>query len=488
MCPDNSDLDFDVFDDDPDSLVDACHTAELYAQEGAVAALRRFINGFPHSHGWLATSALCELNPFKNTIISEYLTFRKLAEPDEIPEDMESLARRQLDRAWRDLYCVVKLLLFMGADVNAQDCAHDSTALHKFSRYAEASEIVRLLLKSGADPAILDKNGATPLSYAVAAKCSENVRTLLELGANPNERTAYHKYRSAVAQAACNDSIELLNMLIAAGADVNLRDREGRTAIMIALLHNEEPEAVVSILLAAGADLALTDNHGFCAADYAISEIGFVMEAPTQIPFDQIHYEIVAAARDGKVWKLAQYQLGTVHRRILNLALFNAAKRGHIDAADVLLKLGADINGVEVHGVAPVIAAVFYLRSAMVRFLVKHGADVNCKKPHDGRSPLHIICTRLLPSESRAAEKLPALHLELTRLLIESGADVNARDNNEATPLYWAVYSGFYEVVSLLFTHGADATMPDKWGLTPIKLAEKSVRMRALVRRWLHCQ
>jgi ankyrin repeat protein len=83
-----------------------------------------------------------------------------------------------------------------------------------------------------------------------------------------------------------------------------------------------------------------------------------------------------------------------------------------------------------------------------VKELLEKGVNVNVKGEYD-LTPLH-----------RAMEWLPHLHgkdfLELTKVLVDAGADVNALDVDGTTPMYLAAIEGFYDVVVYLHTHGAD--------------------------------
>jgi predicted component of type VI protein secretion system len=64
-------------------------------------------------------------------------------------------------------------------------------------------------------------------------------------------------------------------------------------------------------------------------------------------------------------------------------------------------------------------------------------------------------------------------------LLLENGADVNAKDINKDTPLHLAAFRGSKEVVDLLLAHGADVNARNEMGQTPLSLALcKKVRVR----------
>jgi len=88
--------------------------------------------------------------------------------------------------------------------------------------------------------------------------------------------------------------------------------------------------------------------------------------------------------------------------------------------------------------------------------LIEKGADVNAKT-NDGRTPLH-----------RAAENNAA---EAAALLIQHGADVNAKTDDGRTPLYLAAGSNVAEVVTLLIQHGADVNAKTDDGRTPLHWA-----------------
>jgi len=62
-------------------------------------------------------------------------------------------------------------------------------------------------------------------------------------------------------------------------------------------------------------------------------------------------------------------------------------------------------------------------------------------------------------------------NLDAMRLLVEHGADVNARTNWDATPLHIAAFNGRTAAAQFLLDHGADTTVRDQHGQTPLDLA-----------------
>ena len=65
------------------------------------------------------------------------------------------------------------------------------------------------------------------------------------------------------------------------------------------------------------------------------------------------------------------------------------------------------------------------------------------------------------------------------RALLDNGADINTLDEAHDTALTWAAYSGHTEIVRLLIDRGADMTIPNKGGATPLQLAQGYKRHEA---------
>ncbi|MGC8924180.1 MAG: ankyrin repeat domain-containing protein, partial [Candidatus Micrarchaeia archaeon] len=58
------------------------------------------------------------------------------------------------------------------------------------------------------------------------------------------------------------------------------------------------------------------------------------------------------------------------------------------------------------------------------------------------------------------------------KVLIENGADVNAKDNDGWTPAHWATRNGHLEPLKVLIENGADVNSKDKYDWTPFDLAK----------------
>jgi hypothetical protein len=82
------------------------------------------------------------------------------------------------------------------------------------------------------------------------------------------------------------------------------------------------------------------------------------------------------------------------------------------------------------------------LTTSVKRLLSIRNINVNVKDDGDGWTPLHWAALNG--------------HVEITRLLLQNGAEVNAESNGGWTPLHWAASQGYIDILHLLVENGAD--------------------------------
>ena len=93
-----------------------------------------------------------------------------------------------------------------------------------------------------------------------------------------------------------------------------------------------------------------------------------------------------------------------------------------------------------------------------VKELLRDGADVNAQDMFGGNTGLHWAAR-----QGAAA---------MARLLIDNGADPNARNDADETPLHWAAAEGRKEIVVMLIARGAKVNAAAMGGETPLRRAE----------------
>ncbi|KAH9047977.1 ankyrin repeat-containing domain protein [Lactarius deliciosus] len=144
--------------------------------------------------------------------------------------------------------------------------------------------------------------------------------------------------------------------------------------------------------------------------------------------------------------------------------LVAALHGGYIRAAELLFRLGANVDGRGTEWTPLHIVCRWHhdLVVGAVRFLLTHGADVNPQREHLS-TPLHLVLRNCL------ASCIP----ELMRMLLDHGADVNTEENFGRTPLHRVLgdknlVSYIPELMRMLLDHGANVNTEDNFGRTPL--------------------
>lgn len=168
---------------------------------------------------------------------------------------------------------LVQLLLEAGARVKSEDPDNRDNVLQHAIRIGNV-EIARLLIKAGADPngKVVERNGVRENPILIKSFPSyysdphEMMFLMLEAGADPN--VTDKEGRSALHVGVDRGNIKIVKALLEAGAKVNARDPEGRTPLFLAV-KNRDLHHLVEPLLDAGADPRIKNKEGKNALDIA---------------------------------------------------------------------------------------------------------------------------------------------------------------------------------------------------------------------------
>ncbi|XP_037320448.2 ankyrin repeat domain-containing protein 61-like [Pungitius pungitius] len=219
-----------------------------------------------------------------------------------------------------------------------------------------------------------------------------------------------------------------MQILLATGADPEMRDQLGQTALHLALsgwpsVWTTRPKngskfqtAVVGVRRRAEACLRLLFEHGIDPNAKA--------EGSHQSP---------------------------LHLSVRYMAL---------SAVPILASFGADVNAVESSGMTPLHMAAGILHKDIMASLIKEGADVNMAVKHSGNSPLHLAAVAIAMKTTKTLEDDVGCICEL----LERGAEVDAVNEAGLTPLQEACRMGHGVLVDVLLRYGADIKRPSKAG------------------------
>jgi ankyrin repeat protein len=364
----------------------------------------------------------------------------------------------------------MRALIKRGADVKTPQ-ADGSTALH-WAAYWDDAEAADLLLKAGADPKAATRLGATPMSIATEDGDTAMIRRLLAAGVDANAPFLSNG-ETPLMLAARSGSVESVQLLLEAGANVEAKDTLRQTTALIWAAEQGHAK-VVALLLAHHADPAASSKVTVpparrpapaAAAAAGAGGAGAAAAAADDEPADPAVLAPTANAKGGIT------------------ALMVATREKATDTMTVLLDAGAPINQQTGNGSTALLVALENGDAARAKLLIDRGADVSLANGK-GWTPLYLA----VKARTREKGTVPnpvidtAAMLDVVKLLVEKGADVNARlkANTDlygatswlkeagATAFLRAAYCGDLEVLQYLLAHGADPKIATNDGTTAL--------------------
>ena len=328
-----------------------------------------------------------------------------------------------------DVELVESLLL---EDHKARD-RHErgSTFLH-LAAAQKHPEVLDVLVADGADVDALDENGWTPLVVAAQSDQLGAARILLAAGADVN--TVDKHGNTLLQDVASRYSTNMARVLLSNGADINAANEHGYTALHCAV--REERTEMAALLLESGAEV---DASG--AVD---------MDRPLHGAASTGNAELVQLLLDHGA------DHGAPDSTFDWTALHHAARAGHREVIEVLLANGADVNATGGdEGKTALQYALEKEHPELAILLLDNGATFKVPPSYrNGGSLLHYAASRG--------------YVDVANALIDKGANVNAKDGDDLTPLHSAVVSDQVEVAELLIAQGAKVDAKSKHGKTPL--------------------
>jgi uncharacterized protein len=438
------------------------------------------------------------------------------------------------DAAMQGDDAAVRKLVQQHADVNAPQ-ADGATALH-WSVFRSDKEMVDLLLGAGANAKAANREGSTPLWLASVNGDAAIIEALIKAGADPNEKLPLG--RTPLMLASRTGNVAAMKVLLDHGADVNAKETlRGTTPIMWAADEGHAP--AIQFLIEHGADIkaqsdmvergrgpalgksndprrAVEAQGAALAAGKAIqlSDLaglrdpnGPTGQAAPAAPAGRAggrggrgrgaaganaagggaagaagaDGDDAAAAPAGRRGQQAVKDGGAL------TPLVYAVRANDLESVKVLLAAGADVNQVTGYGWSPLLVATQNRYYKLGAYLLDHGANVNLANK-GAWTPLYLATdNRNIESGDYPVRKGDMDHLDFIKLLLDKGANVNARlkdstetrtvftnqwlDENGATAFLRASQSGDLVLMKLLLAHGADPKIDTVLHVTALQVA-----------------
>ena len=269
-------------------------------------------------------------------------------------------------------------------------------------------------------------------------------------------------------------------ILLDRGAKINVQNRRGETALMLSVSNTE----TAKLLIDKGASLDIQTLGGETALMYAAGKytdvVKLLLDKGADILIRQSTYKVSPnamdyAARHGNIEAakliLAKAISLGVKDEILYSAVHWAVIADQVEMVKYLLDQGANIEGNDdLGGYTPLMNSSLF---EMVDLLVKRGANVNAKNKFN-YTPLHKAVFNFVEGKRKEKDCKKILNL-----LISNGANLNAQDNNGNTPLMTAIQKT--APAKILIAKGADVNLANKNKETPLMLAAKGGLLKVVL-------
>ncbi len=349
---------------------------------------------------------------------------------------------------------LARMVLFAGANIKATTRLGNYTPLYLAARHGRAA-LVPILIEAGADPTEASRTGTTPLMVAAESGSVETVAALLDAGADPNAVESVRGLNALMFAASANRA-PVIGLLASRGADLEA----ATTVVDLSNLTRERrgfggnpavPGAPAPGGAPGGGQGAAPGGQG-----------GGAQQQPPRIAGVDRQYQLneLIAGQGGFT------------------PLLFAARDGLVEATTALLAAGANVNQVsKADGNSPLMAAIINGHFDLAKVLIDRGADVNLAA-ENGATPLYGVLNvqwapKALYPQPQAHRKQKLSYLDMLQLLLDKGAQVNARLNKKvwysgysfdlsgvdeigATPFWRAAYAADIEAMKLLVKYGAD--------------------------------
>ena len=328
------------------------------------------------------------------------------------------------------------LWLAEGADMNATDI--DGTPILQYAIVSGSAELVERIIAMGADIHFANSPKGTALTLAAKFGHSQIVTLLLDRGVGVNAVGVHTSEETALSAAVQSEHWEVVLLLLERGADINVVGGHYGSALGCAT--GSGNVKLVSLLLDRGADINVVSGHhgsalGCAVWRHSVELVLLLLDRGADINVAAGHY---------------------------GSALGCATIRGNVELVSLLLDRGADINVVGGDFGSALGCATGSGNVKLVSLLLDRGAGINVVGGKYGTA-LGCACA-CAPSH---------IAYSIVTLLSQRGADVNTRFGGQyGTALGVSASLGHTNLTRLLIDHGANPALTNDDGMNARALAE----------------
>jgi ankyrin repeat protein len=396
--------------------------------------------------------------------------------PYKIPSDLYAKERLLYLSIKQNRLDYARFLLKKGVDVNAI-IYYGNTPLISCIKYNSDINFIKYLIKKGADLNKKNVQGDTPLIISIKYKTDINIiKYFIKKGADTNRKnkkghSPLHIFVNV------NGDIKLLDYLIDNGADLNSKDKYGQTPLHYAAKRksDEIDIRIVKRLIAGGAKINSRDLCNY--TPLLMAAISDNMPVAKMLVKNSAEIDIFKGIVFYKQSSI--FPTGKSHCRPPRFTY----KHAHLNVIRYLLEMKAFNVNIKMY-----LKRTFLHEASiegdlsLVKYLLSRGADVNARDEYNN-TPLHYSKPKVVRylvdkgAEINAINKFrntPVFHIcrsgdvSNLKMLYKKGMDLKIKTVERKTTLHFAARNGRLQVVQFLIEKGVDVNAKDKYGFTPL--------------------
>jgi len=376
---------------------------------------------------------------------------------------------------------MIDLLLENRADINTKDF-RGRTILFYFCYSDNDIKTFKYLIRKGADINICDEHENSLLMYASAWNL-KTMTYLLKLGLDIEMKNDLGE--TALFQA-LRLSYKTLNFFVSHGADVNTKNKKGKTPLHCLIEEVQLDFEAVKCLLENGANPNICDHQGKTPLHYLVNRDKFSLKIAELLmeygsdpnmtdkngktPFHDLvlpgfpglisHFypEYVDLFSEyGADFNIKDKEGETLLFKYVNSFVRSArtpteSQKELKVIIELLIQNSAAIDAKNLQGYNALIVALLHRRIEIIDIMADNGAKDISFLDAEGNNLVHLISKKSKIEETKV----------ILSKLIAYGADINAKNNNDETPLFLALQNfGSESFIKLMIKHGADTNSTD---------------------------
>lgn len=314
-----------------------------------------------------------------------------------------------------------------------------------------------LLVQSGANPMQRNGEGATPLHLA-AAGGHEQILVELIQGRRLSVHVKGPRLRTPLHLAAVNGRENSIRYLVSVGAQLNAKDVEGYTPLMLAVRAEQLGATILLLTLGAPRERHNDETLLTMASESGgLKLLSYLLKNKITEGEEDLKQALGRARNIGAVLTFEDEYPGILQSEKGAYAMRFAAFGGRKETIKALNDAGVDIDSVSNTKWTTFLLAAEGGHSACLRILLERGSKRDVKNK-DGWNALHLAAAKG--------------HLECLDLLLDSGMKINSINPNRDSPLSIAAAYGRAKCVTMLLDRGANINHVNRDGLTALDCAE----------------